>query len=321
MICLFPVDYIAFMQKMSIHVVVPLLVRIPGVFFARISIDKIALYVSAPSDLHLKKSSNFSLTAQLQRNDTGIRKDGNSTSQVWNVAPPEHAKVPDVHRSKLHAMRSKSDQEHPLLISQSDLKTVSSRHAESPPKTFSTLSELLSTVENPKGPTYVRTPKKTTWADVQSNFFQAAGLVPGVPCKRSGFFAGHGCSLGCTCAWYEYCSKNKREHLESINVGMCTTSTFAPLLLMLLLCFSNICLCMICLSKDLHPLEGGVLESREGTPRIHRQSTDRRGSARAAFADLMRTLGPANRLKRSTSSLSGTNRTPSLASSDDFDVN
>lgn len=224
-----------------------LLAHIPGFLFARFSIDKAALFVSGAADPNAKNSSKFSLTASSHHNETGNRTDCNDSLQAGTWAPLGHSEVLDLQRSKLHASHATITQR--TTTSQTGLNRPPSTLVASPPKSSSTLSELL-TVANPNSSAFGLTPKNGTKVDAQRYFFQASGLSEGDACKRIGFFRFRGCALGCTCAWYEHCGEGAEDTPEYIKVGICVINWKVPLLCVLLLCCGNACLILACLSQE-----------------------------------------------------------------------
>lgn len=238
------------MPKVSSSLMVLLVLRIPIFRFTRISIDKAALYVSAPSDSTPKGTHNLSLTMSSHRNETGNRTESENTSHVRNLAALEHAQISDSNRSKLHVTHPKLAHGRPGPIPQNGVKTVPSRLVDATPIVSSTLSDSsrLETVAN-LNPSAVG-PKNGTKADADSEFFEAAHVVVGGACRRSGFFARRGCALGCTCAWYEYCDTSVLEVVEFSNAGTCAARWSLALLGILLICCLNTCIYVACCLRD-----------------------------------------------------------------------
>lgn len=249
------------MSKISIQITVLLLARVPGFLFARISIDKVAFYVSAPSDPNPKNSSNLSL---------------NATSHRDHIGPALHAR-------------------HPMLL-QASSRTV---HRTGLNTVASNWSESLLTVARPNASSFGLTPKNASKANARINFFQAAGLVEGEACKRFGFFRGRGCALGCICNWYQYCDTSaEEEDSRFANVGMCAVRWKALLLFVLLLCSSTTCVCFFTLGNKQSSDEDEVSDE-DATPRsFTRGSSSSRNSVKRfklSLSNLKHSARDANR--------------------------
>lgn len=200
---------------------VSLLVRIPRFLCTRISIDKVAEFVSALEDINPKNSSKPLWAPSSDRNGTGFTPNATHSAHF--------------HRKSRLA----------LPIS---LTTTLPRPIESLSETFSAFSELSSSAAMPGGSESVLTSHSSRKA-AHKNFLQIAGIGEGEACKRRGFFAGRGCALGCTCPWYQYCDESAGGTTEVIHVGICATSWKLLIVLSIsLLCCS--CTCVLLASNS-----------------------------------------------------------------------
>lgn len=138
------------------------------------------------------------------RSQTNHNLPGLPLATRWPINHSEAEPIGDAHRRRRHIV--------PLPIAAGDPDSV--MHARS-------IDPVRRRRFQPAAFSYGLTPTHTSKEDAQKEFFEIAGILPGSSCKRSGFFKGRGCALGCKCQWFQYCDKTPEDASEYVKVGIC----------------------------------------------------------------------------------------------------
>lgn len=134
------------------------------------------------------------------------------------------------------------------------------------------------------------------------DFLETIGLTRGEMCKEDGESAGLGCSLGCTCRWYQYCDGRAEKLTRYKNAGRCSRHWVA--ILGLIVGISCLCSCILqCIVNDDDVVshtnsKGSDSSSRSGKDGSPSARLKRSASNRTPLSQLWRTVYPPYRTRR-----------------------